>query len=96
METENILRKFGLFALIFGSLGGIITIFTRAETGFYKNMEFSATNFKLGIAVIISSVFWWILCNWLSEILANSKKKINLLNDIKNQISELEYKSKKI
>lgn len=86
METENILKKFGIFVLVFGIIGGIILVFTRVETGFYHDMEFTMTNVMLGLTTIISSVFWWIICNWLSEMLANSKKKINLLNDIKNKL----------
>lgn len=87
METEKILKKFGIVILIFGILGGVIIMFTRVETGFYKNMEFSTTNIIIGLATIISSVFWWIMCNWFSEMLEKSKEKTKLLSEIKTKMS---------
>lgn len=76
----------GTFVLIFGSLIGIILIFTKIEVGFYHTLEFSRNNVLMGLSTITLSVFWWILCNWLSEILVNSKKKINLLEELKNKL----------
>lgn len=94
METENILKKFGNFILVFGIIGGIILIFTKEQSGMYiSSRSFSTTNIILGLVGIISSVFSWIMCNWFSEMLENSNKKISLLYDLRNKVNEIEEKS---
>lgn len=77
MQTTKFLKEFGTAILVIGIIGGIVLIFI---------------NTILGVGSIILSVFWWTLCNWLSEILENSYKKISLLYELRNKLDGIKDK----
>ena len=71
---------------ILGYLGaGICTVglFTGVGLIFAKN-----SSLVLGIVVIVSSILMYAFCEWLSQMLENSKEQTRLLRIIRNNSDE--------
>lgn len=72
-DVKKYLRNMGRVIVIIGIIAGLISM---------------ATNVILGVGIILSSIFWLIICDWLWCMLDYSGRQISLLNDIKNKLEE--------
>lgn len=79
--SEKAIKVIWAIILCVGIIGGVVLIFTRIEVdgyfGTYK--EFSGLNIGYGIATILFSVLIYTFCDWMGEMLENSKLQTLLL-----------------
>lgn len=84
---EDYIKCIGNVFLVLGIIGGIILIFTKVE-GSYRS-EFSSLNISLGISAILSSTLIYSFCHWMAWMLAYSRERVGLLNEVIDELKKL-------
>ncbi len=77
MSIKNILSYLGITLCVVGMILGV-------------GLIFAENSLVLGCGIIISSVFIYVFCEWLSQILDNSQEQTGLLKQINDKLDEKE------
>ena len=79
--SEKSIKKVGTIILCVGIVCGLALMVTPVETvGYFgTDEEFSVLNFAYGIVTILFSVLIYTACDWMGEMLGNSRLQTLLL-----------------
>ena len=77
MSIKSILSYLGITLCVVGMILGV-------------GLIFAEDSLVLGCGIIILSVFIYVFCEWLSQILDNSQEQTGLLKQINDKLDEKE------
>ena len=77
MSIKNILSYLGITLCVVGMILGVGLIFAKDSLVY-------------GTGVIILSIFIYVFCEWLSQMLDNSQEQTGLLKQINDKLNEKE------
>jgi len=77
MSIKSILSYLGITLCVVGMILGV-------------GLIFAEDSLVLGCGIIISSVFIYVFCEWLSQMLDNSQEQTGLLKQINDKLDEKE------